>query len=163
MNDQNSSIYPHLYVVNTIDLPQYFTGGFLQQDPVSHLERPEEYVPQLGDMEKITGYTDELEQSLISITEGDYHHQQHQQHQQPPPPSSTHVFAKPSPRVHGGKRMPVAVKKISRNDRPPTVATDDEHSDRGEEVQSPVAPTDSRDNNRKGSDGKKRKRASSMW
>ncbi|KAG8310868.1 hypothetical protein J6590_055945 [Homalodisca vitripennis] len=99
----------------------------------------EEYVPQLSNMEKTTGY-DELEQSLISITGGEYQQQQ--------PSSSTHVFAKPSPWVHGGKRMQIAVKNISRNDRPPTAATDDEHSDRGEEVQSPVAPTDIRDNNR---------------
>ncbi|KAG8307659.1 hypothetical protein J6590_016102 [Homalodisca vitripennis] len=55
----------------------------------------EEYVLQLTNMEKTTGYTDELEQSLISIT-GDYQQQ---------PSSSTHVFAKTSPRVHGGKRM----------------------------------------------------------
>ncbi|KAG8261599.1 hypothetical protein J6590_069556 [Homalodisca vitripennis] len=54
MNEQDSSIYPHLYVTNTIGLPQYFTGGFLQQDPVSHLERSEEYVPQLSNMEKTT-------------------------------------------------------------------------------------------------------------
>ncbi|KAG8300712.1 hypothetical protein J6590_070740 [Homalodisca vitripennis] len=109
MNEQDSSIYPHLYVANTIDLPQeYFTGGFLQQDPVSHLERPEEYVPQLSNME-------------------DHYQQQ--------PSSSTHV--------------------------PPTAVTGNEHSDGGEEVQSPVAPTDTRDNNRKGSVGKRRKRASS--
>ncbi|KAG8272401.1 hypothetical protein J6590_041697 [Homalodisca vitripennis] len=75
MNEQDSSIYPHLYIANTIDFPQeYFTGGFLQQDPVSYLERPEEYVLQLSNMEKTTGYTDELEQSLISIT-GDYQQQ----------------------------------------------------------------------------------------
>ncbi|XP_046658510.1 cell surface glycoprotein 1-like [Homalodisca vitripennis] len=124
MNEQDSSIYPHLYVANTIDLPQeYFTGGFLQQDPVSHLERPEEYVPQLSNME-------------------DHYQQQ--------PSSSTHVFANPMDR-HG----------CMVESTPPTAVTGNEHSDGGEEVQSPVAPTDTRDNNRKGSDGKRRKRASS--
>ncbi|XP_046684831.1 uncharacterized protein LOC124370579 [Homalodisca vitripennis] len=137
MNEQDSSIYPHLYVANTIDLPQeYFTGGFLQQDPVSHLERPEEYVPQLSNME-------------------DHYQQQ--------PSSSTHVFANPMDR-HGCMVESVCRlrwKKISKNDRPPTAVTGNEHSDGGEEVQSPVAPTDTRDNNRKGSVGKRRKRASS--
>ncbi|KAG8294507.1 hypothetical protein J6590_101532 [Homalodisca vitripennis] len=82
-------------------------------------------------------------------------------HYQQQPSSSTHVFAKPSPRVHGGKRMPVAVEKNLEKRQTTTAVTGNEHSDGGEEVQSPVAPTDTRDNNRKGSVGKRRKRASS--
>ncbi|KAG8300711.1 hypothetical protein J6590_070739 [Homalodisca vitripennis] len=112
MNEQDSSIYPHLYVANTIDLPQeYFTGGFLQQDPVSHLERPEEYVPQLSNME-------------------DHYQQQ--------PSSSTHVFANPMDR-HGC--MVESVCRLRHHPRPSretSTLTEEKRSSRRSPLPTPV-------------------------
>ncbi|KAG8323773.1 hypothetical protein J6590_107540, partial [Homalodisca vitripennis] len=83
-------------------------------------------------MEKTTGYTDELEQNLISITGGTTNN-----NRRLPPTCSPNLRHWCMAESYAN-----CSEKISKNDRPPTALTDDEHSDRGEEVQLPVAPTD---------------------
>ncbi|KAG8323774.1 hypothetical protein J6590_107541, partial [Homalodisca vitripennis] len=84
--------------------------------------------PQLSNMEKTTGYTDELEQSLISITEGTTNN-----NRRLPPTCSPNLRHWCMAESYAN-----CSEKISKNDRPPTALTDDEHSDRGEEVQLPL-------------------------